>query len=73
MKNIKLIAKCDDKNLYVKPAIISTSDPFVLMERACNFYLNRSLRRSKQLLEEPGVWRGSSSSVLKDLIEIKLF
>ena len=35
-KNIKLIAKCDDKNLYIKPSIISTDNPICV-----NIILNK--------------------------------
>jgi len=70
-KNIKLIAKCDDKNLYVKPSIISTDDPICV-----NGTLNAVTFKSVHSGDQTIIGRGAggmetASSVLRDLIEIK--
>lgn len=70
-KNIKLIAKCDDKNLYVKPSIISTDDPICV-----NGTLNAVTFKSAHSGDQTIIGRGAggmetASSVLRDLIEIK--
>jgi homoserine dehydrogenase len=70
-KNIKLIAKCDDKNLYVKPDIISTNDPICV-----NGTLNAVTFKSVHSGDQTIIGRGAggmetASSVLRDLIEIK--
>ncbi|MBA3283587.1 MAG: homoserine dehydrogenase [Nitrosopumilus sp.] len=70
-KNIKLVAKCDDKNLYVKPSIISTDDPICV-----NGTLNAVTFKSVHSGDQTIIGRGAggmetASSVLRDLIEIK--
>jgi homoserine dehydrogenase len=70
-KNIKLIAKCDDKNLYVKPSVISTDDPICV-----NGTLNAVTFKSVHSGDQTIIGRGAggmetASSVLRDLIEIK--
>src|SRR5919112_6442306 len=70
-KNIKLIAKCDDRNLYVKPSIISTDDPICV-----NGTLNAVTFKSVHSGDQTIIGRGAggmetASSVLRDLIEIK--
>ncbi|MDP8906240.1 MAG: homoserine dehydrogenase, partial [Thermoproteota archaeon] len=70
-KNIKLIAKCDEKNLYVKPSIISTDDPICV-----NGTLNAVTFKSVHSGDQTIIGRGAggmetASSVLRDLIEIK--
>jgi homoserine dehydrogenase len=70
-KNIKLIAKCDDKNLYVKPSIISIDDPICV-----NGTLNAVTFKSVHSGDQTIIGRGAggmetASSVLRDLIEIK--
>jgi homoserine dehydrogenase len=70
-KNIKLIAKCDNKNLYVKPSIISTDDPICV-----NGTLNAVTFKSVHSGDQTIIGRGAggmetASSVLRDLIEIK--
>ena len=70
-KNIKLIAKCDDKNLYVKPSIISADDPICV-----NGTLNAVTFKSVHSGDQTIIGRGAggmetASSVLRDLIEIK--
>jgi homoserine dehydrogenase len=70
-KNIKLIAKCDDKNLYVKPDLISLDDPICV-----NGTLNAVTFKSEHSGEQTIIGKGAggmetASSVLRDLIEIK--
>ncbi|MBA3749736.1 MAG: homoserine dehydrogenase [Nitrosopumilus sp.] len=70
-KDIKLIAKCDDKNLYVKPSLISKDDPICV-----NGTLNAVTFKSEHSGEQTIIGRGAggmetASSVLRDLIEIK--
>jgi homoserine dehydrogenase len=70
-KDIKLIAKCDDKNLYVKPSLISKDDPICVKGT-----LNAVTFKSDHSGEQTIIGRGAggmetASSVLRDLIEIK--
>jgi homoserine dehydrogenase len=70
-RNIKLIAKCDDKNLYVKPYSISKDDPICV-----NGTLNAVTFKSEHSGEQTIIGRGAggmetASSILRDLIEIK--
>ncbi len=70
-KAIKLIAKCDNKNLYVKPTAISYDDPICV-----NGTLNAVTFKSEHSGEQTIIGRGAggmetASSILRDLIEIK--
>ena len=70
-KNIKLIAKCDDKNLYVKPSLILKDDPICV-----NGTLNAVTFKSEHSGDQTIIGRGAggmetASSILRDLIEIK--
>jgi homoserine dehydrogenase len=70
-ENVKLIAKCDDKNLYVKPIAISKDDPICV-----NGTLNAVTFKSEHSGEQTIIGRGAggmetASSILRDLIEIK--
>jgi homoserine dehydrogenase len=70
-RNIKLIAKCDSKNLYVKPYSISKDDPICV-----NGTLNAVTFKSEHSGEQTIIGRGAggietASSILRDLIEIK--
>jgi homoserine dehydrogenase len=70
-KHIKLIAKCDDKNLYVKPSLISKDDPICV-----NGTLNAVTFKSQHSGEQTIIGKGAggmetASSILRDLIEIK--
>ncbi len=70
-RNIKLIAKCDDKDLYVKPYSISKDDPICV-----NGTLNAVTFKSEHSGEQTIIGRGAggietASSILRDLIEIK--
>ncbi len=70
-KNIKLIAKCDDKNLYVKPTIISTDDP-ICVNGTLNAVTFKSVHSGNQTIIGRGAGgMETASSVLRDLIEIK--
>ncbi len=69
--SIKLIAKCDNKDLYVKPTAISFDDPICV-----NGTLNAVTFRSEHSGEQTIIGRGAggmetASSILRDLIEIK--
>jgi homoserine dehydrogenase len=69
--NIKLIAKCDDNNLYVQPSVISKNDPICV-----NGTLNAVTFKSEHSGDQTIIGRGAggmetASSVLRDLIEIK--
>jgi homoserine dehydrogenase len=70
-KNIKLIAKCDEENLFVKPILISNDDPICV-----NGTLNAVTFKSEHSGEQTIIGRGAggmetASAVLRDLIEIK--
>ncbi len=70
-KSIKLIAKCDKKELYVKPIPISKDDPIYV-----NGTLNAVTFRSEHSGEQTIIGKGAggmetASSILRDLIEIK--
>jgi homoserine dehydrogenase len=70
-KNIKLIAKCDEDNLFVKPILISKDDPICV-----NGTLNAVTFKSEHSGEQTIIGRGAggmetASAVLRDLIEIK--
>jgi homoserine dehydrogenase len=68
---IKLIAKCDRKNLYVKPILVPFDDPICV-----NGTLNAVTFRSEHSGQQTIIGRGAggmetASSILRDLIEIK--
>ena len=70
-KAIKLIAKCDKKDLFVKPIPISKDDPIYV-----NGTLNAVTFRSEHSGEQTIIGKGAggmetASSILRDLIEIK--
>lgn len=70
-KSIKLIAKCDKENLYVKPSKISKDDPIYV-----NGTLNAVTFQSEHSGEQTIIGKGAggmetASSILRDLIEIK--
>src|SRR5919107_4512403 len=70
-KNIKLIAKCDANNLFVKPYLISKEDPICV-----NGTLNAVTFKSEHSGEQTIIGRGAggietASAILRDLIEIK--
>ena len=70
-KSIKLIAKCDKNELYVKPIPISKDDPIYV-----NGTLNAVTFRSEHSGEQTIIGKGAggmetASSILRDLIEIK--
>lgn len=70
-KNIKLIAKCDKENLFVKPVLISKDDPICV-----NGTLNAVTFKSEHSGEQTIIGRGAggmetASAILRDLIEIK--
>ena len=70
-KNIKLIAKCDEENLFVKPILISKDDPICV-----NGTLNAVTFKSEHSGDQTIIGRGAggmetASAVLRDLIEIK--
>lgn len=68
---IKLIAKCDSNNLFVKPTTISKDNPVCV-----NGTLNAVTFQSEHSGEQTIIGRGAggmetASSILRDLIEIK--
>lgn len=70
-KNIKLIAKCDANDLFVKPFLISKEDPICV-----NGTLNAVTFKSEHSGEQTIIGRGAggtetASAILRDLIEIK--
>lgn len=70
-KAIKLIAKCDKNDLYVKPTLISKNDPIFV-----NGTLNAVTFESEHSGQQTIIGKGAggmetASSVLRDLIEIK--
>lgn len=70
-KSIKLIAKCDKKDLFVKPLPISKDDPIYV-----NGTLNAVTFKSEHSGEQTIIGKGAggmetASSILRDLIEIK--
>ncbi|HKR74747.1 MAG TPA: homoserine dehydrogenase [Candidatus Nitrosocosmicus sp.] len=70
-KSVKLIAKCDKKELFVKPLSISKDDPIYV-----NGTLNAVTFRSQHSGEQTIIGKGAggmetASSILRDLIEIK--
>ena len=70
-KAIKLIAKCDKNNLFVKPIAISKDDPIYV-----NGTLNAVTFKSEHSGEQTIIGKGAggmetASSILRDLIEIK--
>lgn len=70
-KAVKLIAKCDSNNLFVKPVEISKDDPVCV-----NGTLNAVTFKSEHSGEQTIIGRGAggmetASSILRDLIEIK--
>ncbi len=70
-KYIKLIAMCDDKNLYVQPSIVSKDDPICV-----NGTLNAVTFKSEHSGDQTIIGKGAggmetASSILRDLIEIK--
>jgi homoserine dehydrogenase len=70
-KNIKLIAKCDENNLFVKPIPISKDDPICV-----NGTLNAVTFKSEHSGNQTVIGRGAggmetASAILRDLIEIK--
>lgn len=70
-KNIKLIAKCDDKNLYVKPISIMEDDP-ICVNGTLNAVSFESEHSGKQTIIGKGAGgMETASSILRDLIEIK--
>ncbi|HXT85109.1 MAG TPA: homoserine dehydrogenase [Verrucomicrobiae bacterium] len=70
-KNIKLIAKCDNKNLYVKPDLILEDDP-ICVNGTLNAVSFESEHSGKQTIIGKGAGgMETASSILRDLIEIK--
>jgi homoserine dehydrogenase len=70
-KYIKLIAMCDDKNLFVQPSIVSKDDPICV-----NGTLNAVTFKSEHSGDQTIIGKGAggmetASSILRDLIEIK--
>ncbi|MGN6560831.1 MAG: homoserine dehydrogenase [Candidatus Nitrosocosmicus sp.] len=70
-KNIKLIAKCDENNLFVRPIPISKDDPICV-----NGTLNAVTFKSEHSGDQTVIGRGAggmetASAILRDLIEIK--
>ena len=70
-KSVKLIAKCEKKELFVKPLPISKDDPIYV-----NGTLNAVTFRSQHSGEQTIIGKGAggmetASSILRDLIEIK--
>lgn len=70
-KVIKLIAKCDKNNLFVRPIAISKDDPIYV-----NGTLNAVTFKSEHSGEQTIIGKGAggmetASSILRDLIEIK--
>lgn len=70
-KSVKLIAKCDKSELFVKPLPISKDDPIYV-----NGTLNAVTFRSEHSGEQTIIGKGAggmetASSILRDLIEIK--
>jgi homoserine dehydrogenase len=69
--NIKLIARCDNKNLYVKPETISTDDP-ICVNGTLNAVTFKSVHSGEQTIIGKGAGgMETASAVLRDLIEIK--
>ena len=70
-KNIKLIAKCDNKSLYVKPDLILEDDP-ICVNGTLNAVRLESEHSGKQTIIGKGAGgMETAGSILRDLIEIK--